>query len=225
MSAMELILAIPLCQELNQDLLTIENEKLHLENTFWTYGIKNAMPALNELFLEASSHPLAEEEKKRIQSHSQVLTLKGTIQHQKDLLVLARFVMKVMEEQQTGVYVQNAGLCHGADFWVHLASEDSLDAAIELYVGLHFGDDFMLTQGMEVLGAPDLMVKTNDPDYARELLLTACLDGIETDSLRKNARIMHGDDEQVYRLQEADVAQYLPDSQNPAGLLRLVKSF
>lgn len=225
MQAMELVLAIPLQSELSPEQLPLENEQLHLENTYWNYSQKKAMPALCELFQEAISHPISAEEMARVQSHGAVLFIKGQVKHPKDLLVLSRYLQTLLEKEQSGVYVQNAGLCHSADFWKHLASEESLDAAIELFVGLHLGEGFMLTQGMEVLGVPDIMVKTDDPDYARELLLTVCLDGIATDSLKKNARIMHGDDEQVYRLQEVDVQQYLPESQNPAGLLRLVKSF
>lgn len=225
MPPIELVLAIPTVQTLPDSSLPIVDGQLHLENTYWSYFQKSSNADLVQLFEENVSHPIPQSESDRIRQHASVLFIKGQVKHPKDLLVLARYVNQILVDNETGVYVQNAGICHGADFWKHLAAEDSLDAAVELFVGLHLGDDFMLTQGMEVLGLPDIMVKTDDPDYARELLLTVCFDGIGSDLLKKNARILHGDDEQVYRLQEAETKTYLPDSNNPYGLLRLVKSF
>jgi hypothetical protein len=221
MSRSQTVLAIPCVKTAS---LAPAGE-LVLANTRWEVKRQASNPEIIELFDSSSSHPMEASEKAALAEHQEILFIVGQIQHPKDAVLLATYVAEVLVDQGTGVYVESAGVAHSASFWQRLAAEAEVNSVAELFVGFFMNEEeFLGTFGMEQFGLADVSIKVGeDPDVERELLLTVCLDGIENaEVLRKNGRIKHEDDGQVYRLSPAE--SVLGES-NSNGCLRLIRSF
>jgi hypothetical protein len=63
-----------------------------------------------------------------------------------------------------GVFIDNSALAHGGDDWIAMTDDGSPDAISFAFAGIIRGGQEIYTMGMQVMGLPDLLMRTADVD-------------------------------------------------------------
>lgn len=63
-----------------------------------------------------------------------------------------------------GVFNDNSGLAHGGGDWIAMTEDAGTDAISFAFAAIIRGQDELYTMGMQVMGFPDLIIRSNDID-------------------------------------------------------------
>jgi hypothetical protein len=70
----------------------------------------------------------------------------------------------VLHASQSGIFIDNSGLSHGASQWIELTEDGSIEAMSFAFINLIRGLDGIFTFGMNAFGLPDLELGYSDVD-------------------------------------------------------------
>lgn len=70
-----------------------------------------------------------------------------------------------------GVFIDNSALAHGGEDWIDMAEDGGPDALSFAFVSIIRGAGEVNTMGMQVMGFPDLQMKTSDLDEHGDTLV------------------------------------------------------
>ncbi len=186
----------------------------------------DSVPNMGEIFEECASIPLEKETIQQIDQHVSILLLETQL---KDIQAARSFFKELighLPEDVAGIYVQSSGAAHSKKQLIDLINEDSTDALVDLTIQLFWSGAFLLTQGMDTLGLPDIGISGEDPEELREILMTLLANYFEGSGYLETNQKFAMPDETIYRLKEQK-DWGIPEGEpghNPIGTLRLIKS-
>lgn len=70
-----------------------------------------------------------------------------------------------------GVFIDNSGLAHGGGDWIHLTEDGGSEAVSFAYTSIVRGEHEVYTMGMQVMGFPDILMRTSDIDEQGETMI------------------------------------------------------
>jgi len=70
-----------------------------------------------------------------------------------------------------GVFIDNSALAHGGDDWIAMTDDGSPDAISFAFAGIIRGGLEIYTMGMQVMGLPDLLMRTADVDEQSDTIV------------------------------------------------------
>lgn len=63
-----------------------------------------------------------------------------------------------------GVFIDNSGLAHGGQHWIQMTDDGGPDAVSFAFASIVRGEQEVYTMGMQVLGFPDILMRTDEID-------------------------------------------------------------
>jgi hypothetical protein len=70
-----------------------------------------------------------------------------------------------------GVFIDNSAMAHGGDAWIDMTDDGGSDAISFAFASIIRGRDEVYTMGMQVMGFPDLVMRTSEMDEQGETIV------------------------------------------------------
>lgn len=181
---------------------------------------------LPAIFAECSSIPLEKEDLLAVQACEELVLVETQLSSFKEVSVFFKELLSHLPDSCPGIYLQSSGATHTRKQLESLIDEGSTEANFELCIQFFWSGDFLLTQGMDTLGWPDVGLSGEDPDALREELMVVLANVAEGEGELAEGVRFEMPSEVIYRLKSQE-DWGIPAGEpghNELGTLRLVKS-
>lgn len=125
-----------------------------------------------QIFRSSCRRPAADGELKILDGYTVNVGLIGPGGSLKAALTMLQAGAAIVRAGGAGVFIDNSGVAHGGQAWIEMAEDGGPDALSFAFVGIVRGRQEVWTMGMNVMGMPDLVMRSSDaaPDAIIEVV-------------------------------------------------------
>ena len=178
----------------------------------------------SEVFRSACRRPPTENELAVLSRYTVNIGLSGGGGCLESALAMMQAAAAIVRAGGAGVFIDNSAMAHGGSDWLAMTDDGGPEAVSFAYVSIIRGPREVYTMGMQVLGFPDLLMRSSDVDKRGETiveLIRYICGGTKSIDVGHLLADEHGPRFQV-AARESD--EFKPESplHNPHGRLRMV---
>jgi hypothetical protein len=123
------------------------------------------------IFQSACRRPAKDHELTVIRRYTVNVGLCGPGGSLESALAMMQAAAAVVRAGGAGVFIDNSALAHGGDDWVAMTDDGGPDAISFAFVSIIRGRQNVNTMGMQVMGFPDLQMRSSDIDERGEMVV------------------------------------------------------
>lgn len=143
----------------------LEPERLVMpDGTEFEFAPLPADDQFAEIFEASCRRPPKEEEMKILARYRVIVALSGPAGSMNAARAMMRAGAAFVKAGAAGVFIDNSALAHGGTDWVGMTNDGSPDAVSFAFASIIRGRHEIYTMGMQVMGLPDLLMRSADVD-------------------------------------------------------------
>jgi len=124
-----------------------------------------------QIFPSACRRPPTDDELAVVGRYTVNVALSGTGGSLKSALAMMQGAAAIVRAGGAGVFIDNSALAHGGSDWLAMTDDGGPEAISFAFVSIVRGPQEVYTMGMQVLGFPDLLMRSSDVDERGETII------------------------------------------------------
>lgn len=124
-----------------------------------------------KIFESACRRPPTDDELDVVSRYSVNIGLTGPGGSLESALAMMQAGAAVVKAGGAGVFIDNSAMAHGGRHWVAMTDDGGSDAISFAFASIIRGQHKVYTMGMQVMGFPDLLMRTADVDDQDEMIV------------------------------------------------------
>ena len=216
----ELLERLPKGFRLGPEALTLPDGT---EVEFFPMQPDNQFPGI---FRSSCRRPASEDELDVLDRYSVNVGLSGSGGSMESALAMMQAGAAIVRAGGAGVFIDNSGLAHGGSDWIAMTDDASPDAVSFAFASIIRGPDEVYTMGMQVMGFPDLLMRTSEIDEHGDALVETIRYVCAGDKPVDVGHVLMDEHGPRFQVVSRGSDEFEPDSpmHNPFGRLRIVST-
>ncbi len=123
------------------------------------------------VFQSACRRPATDDELDRLGRYTVNVVLSGPGGSLESALAMMQAAAAIVRAGAAGVFIDNSAMAHGGDDWIAMTDDGGPDAISFAFTSIIRGKQEVYTMGMQVMGFPDLLMRSSDVDERGETIV------------------------------------------------------
>jgi len=124
-----------------------------------------------QIFQSACRRPPTNDELAALARYTVNVGLSAAGGSMESALAMMKAAAAIVRAGGAGVFIDNSALAHGGSDWIAMTDDGGPDAISFAFASIIRGPEEVYTMGMQVMGFPDLMMRSSDVDERGETII------------------------------------------------------
>ncbi|MDB5339280.1 MAG: hypothetical protein JWN70_4899 [Planctomycetaceae bacterium] len=124
-----------------------------------------------QIFATACRRPPTDDELEILGRYTVNVVLTGPGGSLESALTMMQAAAAIVRAGAAGVFIDNSAMAHGGDDWIAMTEDGGPDAISFAFTSIIRGEPEIYTMGMQVMGFPDLLMRSADVDERGETIV------------------------------------------------------